>query len=299
MAVKFVQVSRGGTVHHDVVDHAPSLWDIATVASNSVRVTIYDATGGELVAVSNATRGPSTTLTASASADATTITVVSATGISADDVMLLGPNASGQWEWTTVDGVNASTLTITLRDGLRHAYESGVAIRSPRISKTLTATNCDTTRANCRAAWLYEVGDQAIVETSIFHMSVWAPRLTLRDQDVLVRQPRAVDILGTRQRLTQLIRDVWERDVLEEVAARFDPAGLVDGDALRQAHLYRVLMEIALMAGDTDGRDRYGAQYRAAFDRALASTLADTDGDGQIGDDDIIRPAWTGVLRRA
>lgn len=299
MPVKFVQVSRGGVVGHEVSDHAPYTWDTNSSTAAIVTVTIRDSTGGELVASSAATRGPKTTISANASAQATTISVTAATGISQGDVLLIGPNASGQWEWITVDGVNSSTLVLTLRDRLQYAYASGVAVKSPKVTKSLTATNCDTTRRNCRAEWAYTANGVACTETSLFHMSVWNPRLTLRDQDVLIRQPRAIDVLGTRQRLSQLIRDVWERDILEDVAARMDPAGLVDGDALRQAHLYRVLMEIALMAGDSDGRDRYGAQYKSAFDRALAGTLADTDGDGAISDSDIIRPAWTGVLRRA
>ena len=115
MPIQFVQKDKGGTIYHDVADVAPSRWD----NSPAPTVTIKNRTGGELVASQSATLGPSTTLSETAAAKTTIITVAATTDISVGDVLILGPNSSGQWEWVTVDSVNSSSKEITLRDKLK------------------------------------------------------------------------------------------------------------------------------------------------------------------------------------
>lgn len=294
MPIQFVQKDLGGTIYHDVVDTAPARWD----ASPAPTVTIRDRAGGELVASQAATAGASTTITQAAAQGSKTLKVTSATGLSVGDVLLLGPNSSGQFEWVTLDSVTTSSLTATVRDKLVYTYASGDAIKSHRLSVAISSAEADAVYQDCRAEWAFEVSDQARIESTTFHISAFSPRMTLRDQDILIRQPRAQDLLGSRQRLEQLIKDVWERDILEDLGSRYNPGALVSGDHLRQAHLYRVLAEISSMAGDTDGRERYFDMYRMAWDRSLPQTLIDVDGDGQIGDDDVVLPALCGRIRR-
>ncbi|MHC4644077.1 MAG: hypothetical protein ACYTBJ_01150 [Planctomycetota bacterium] len=296
MPTQFVQKDKGGTVYHDVIDAASARWD----ASPTPTVTLYTAKGSELVASQNATEGPSTTLTATAAAKQSTLQITSASSINVGDVLLLGPNDSGQWEWVTVDSViGGSTLTLTTRDPLVYSYVSADVIKSCRLSVSMSSSEADGVYESCRAEWVFSVSSQSRIETSIFHVSVFSPRMTLRDQDILIRQPRARDLLGTRQRLSQLIKDIWERDILEDLGAVVNPGALVAGDVLRQAHMYRVLAEIASMASDEESRDRYFEHYRTSWDRIMQQTLIDTDGDGAIGDDDIIRTSMTGRVKRA
>lgn len=295
MPLQFVQKDKGGTIYHEVVHAEPSRWD----ADPAPTVTIYTAYGDTLVASQSATEGPSTTITAAAAAGSQTLALTAVTSVSVDDKMLLGVNSGGQYEWVTVDSVNSSTKAVGLRDKLKYTYASGDAIKSCKLSVALSSSNADAVYESCRAEWAYEVSNQAMLETSIFHISVWSPKMTLRDQDVLVRYPRAEQMLGTRQRLRQLIVDVWERDILEALAMSFNPGALVSGDAMQQAHLYCVLTELATAAQDEDGRNMYQMRYRNAFERALAQTLVDTDGDGAIGSDDVVRSAMTGRIRRS
>jgi hypothetical protein len=291
---QFVQKDKGGTIYYDVNHGAPARWD----ADPTPTVTIVSREGGEIVASQSATEGPSTTLTAVASAKKKTAVVTATTGISVDDVLILGTNGSGQWEWVTVDAINTSTKTITFRDELAYTYASGDAIKSTRLSVALSASNAGAIYNDARAQWAYEISDQAIVEESIFHISAWAPKMTLRDQDILKLNPRAIKMLGTRQRLTQLIKEVWERIILADFGAQYKPGSLVSGAALHQAHLYRVLAETAIVAEDVTQTEQYLESFKNAWSRSIIQTLIDTDNSGTIGDDDIVRPSMTGRIYR-
>jgi len=295
MPIQFVQKDKGGTIYSDVVDTAPARWEDDPAPT----VTIYERTGGELVASQAATLGPSTTLSAASAAGTSSVTLTAVTSINVGDTLCLGPNTGGQWEWVTVNSVTSATKVLTLRDDLQYTYANADVIKSHRLSIALTAANADAIYENARALWAYEVAtNQARTDTTIFHVSKWVPKQTLRDQDVLIRQPRAHDLLGSRQRLTQLIRDVWERDILEDLGVMFNPGALLSGDVLRQAHLYRVLAEIALMAGDEEGQQHNNVLYQTAWERVMQQTLADVDGDGEVDDNDIIRSTMTGRVYR-
>jgi hypothetical protein len=282
MAIQFVQKDYGGTIYHDVVDSEPARWD----ASPTPTVTIYAATGGELVASQSATEGASTTLAAAVSAGASTLTVASATGLSVGDTLMLGANSGGQYEWITVDSVNSSTKAIGTRDVLQYAYTTGDALKSHRLSVTLTAAEAGGVYENARAEWDYKVSTQQRTETTLFHITPWNPRMTLRDQDILIRNPRCINQLGTRQRLGQLIKEVWERDVLEELGVMFKPGGLVAGDAVKKYHLDLVLAQIAVMAQNFEAHEAYVAEARNSLRRVMSQTLVDTDADGNIDSND-------------
>jgi hypothetical protein len=148
-----------------------------------------------------------------------TIVIPSTTAtISGGDLFVIRKASTGQWEWVTIDGVASGS--VTTRDALTYSYATGDTLQSQRLSYSVAATNCDSIYRNARAEWTYEVGGVSRTDTTLYHVSVWAPRLSLTDQDILRRNPRAKDLLGTRQRLTDLIEDVWEHEVLEELAGR-------------------------------------------------------------------------------
>jgi hypothetical protein len=59
-----------------------------------------------------------------------------------------------------------------------------------------------------------------------------------------------------------------------------------------------VLAELASHAEDYEERDRLMESYRAAFERVLQQTPIDSDNDGEISDEDIVRSALTGKVCR-
>ena len=289
MPVSFLQKDKGG----DLTYEAPERWD----ASPAPTVTLYDPTGGELVASQAATLGPSTTLDGAAAAGQTTIPLTATTGISVGDELTV-ENSSGQSERVTVAAVS-SGVSITVRDELQYTYASSDTCESTRLSVTVSAAQAEASHRNCYARWAYSVGSQAQIDTTLFHISVWAPRLNLDEQDILRREPRAVQILGTRQRLSDLIEDVWVNEILEELGQACDPGALLSGEALRMATLYRTLAEIWLANQDHEQMDRCMDLYRGAWERVLQQTPVDVDQSGTVSDDDLVSPAWTGRLYRA
>jgi hypothetical protein len=293
VAIHFIQKDRGGTIWHDVIDAAPYRWD----STCTPVVAVYTPGGTQMLATTTADVGPLATIDAACAAGGITIHIGTVpTSLASGDQYLVRKASSGQWEWVTIDGVGSGYVTV--RDTLQYTYGTGDTIASPRLSYTVAATVCDEVYANARAEWTYEVDGISRTDTSLFHVSIWAPRLTVTEQDILRRNPRARDMLGSRQRLSDLIEDVWHRDILEELSVVVDPGQLVSGDALHLAVLYRVLAEIATMAEDYEERDRLMESHRAAWERVLQQTPIDSDDDGDISDEDIVRSASTGRVYR-
>lgn len=294
MAIQFVQKDKGGTIYHDAVDTAPGRWDTGTAPT----VVLLSRSGGQIVASQNATLGPSTTTNGAITAGASSLVATAVTGISVSDILVLGPNAGGQWEWVTVDSVNSSSKAVGTRDVIANSYDTGVALKSVRMSVTVTSAQASGIYESARAVWSFAFNSVSRTETSIFHISNWVPRMTLRDADVLIRQPRAVDLLGTRQRLIQLIIDVWERDIVEALGTMISPGRMLAGDPLRQAHLYKVLAEIETMSEDWEAAEAYLGHYQMAWERAISQTVVDLDGDGAVDDDDVPAAMMCGRIRR-
>lgn len=291
MGVQFVQRDVGGIVYYE----SPDRWDSATTPT----VELLTPRGAVLVASQNATAGPTTTLSAAAAVGATAISLTATTSMVVGRQYTIGPNASGQSERVTLSAVvGGTTPSVTARHPLQYAYASAVAFASTRLSVAVTAAQATTAYRGCIAKWTYKVSAATRVDSTIWHVSIWSPRLTLTEQDVLRREPRAIDLLGTRQRLVELIDDVWTNDILEDLGQSCDPGALVSGDALRMATLYRVLAEMYLFSQDHEHADRLTGLYQAAWLRVLQQTPIDTDQTGTVDDDDIVRPAWTGRLCR-
>lgn len=288
MGVQFVQVGKGGTITY----HAPTRWD----ATPAPTVTLYGPEGGELVASGNATLGPTTTLDGAAAAGATTVPLTATTGVVVGEQYKI-TNATGEHEWVTVEAIS-SGVSVTVRDPLRYTYASTDVFCSTKLSVAMSSTQAAAPYRNCYARWVYSVGAQSQIDTSIFHVTRWAARLTLTSQDILRREPRAIDLLGSRQDIDELIQDIWENEILEELAQSCDPGALLSGETLRMATLYRVIAEMYLHSQDAEHSDALMAMYRAVWERVLHTAPIDVDQSGSVSSDDIVRPAWTGRLFR-
>lgn len=288
MSVQFVQVGKGGTITY----HAPERWD----ASPAPTVTLYAPEGGELVASQTATLGPSTTLDGAAAAGQTTVPLTATTSVVVGDQYLI-TNATSESEWVTVEAIT-SGVSVTVRDDLLHTYASADVFCSTKLSVSVSSTEAAAPHRSCYARWAYSVSSETRLDTSVFHLTRWSPRLNLTAQDILRREPRAIDLLGTRQDIEELIEDIWENEILEDLAQSCDPGALLSGETLRMATLYRVIAEMYLHAQDAEHSDALMGMYRAAWERVLATAPIDVDQSGSVGADDIVRPAWTGRVFR-
>ena len=120
---------------------------------SSATVTIYKPDGTELVASGAATIDPcNTTLSASASAGATSISVASATGIEVGRHYVLS-SSSSQEEWVRVKAIDS--LVITLAQDLAYWYETGDTFVGTRLTKSISAANAAELEEGYSASWVY------------------------------------------------------------------------------------------------------------------------------------------------
>lgn len=293
--MQFVQKGCGGSLFIDVVDAPPHL----PAADPAPVVTLLHPDGANaLVAEQAATAGPATALAAAAAAGASAITVADATGIDPGDQLLLGPSAAEeQHEWATVKGVGSDKV-LELLDELRFSYATSDAVASPRLSVSVSSSEADAIRRNCVAKWGYTLNGEERETHTLFSITQWSPVCPLTEQHILRRDPRARTRAGGRNDLSMLIHDLWG-ELLEEMGERLDPGALVSGTSLATALRYRVLAELETTSHTVELRDHLMAQFKARWDGVLHSTPIDVDASGVITEDDIVRPAWSGRVRRS
>ncbi len=293
MTISFLQKSLGGKLTHTVADLSATggRWDSTTAPT----VVLYNRGGGELVASTACDLGIATVLSAAAAADQKSITVGTTSGVVRWDDYVVGPNISGQWEWVTVDGITSTAVTLV--DDLTYAYSSGRAFKSHTMSITLTGGDVPTVNRDCFASWAYNVDGESRKDSTTFHVSLYAPRLSLTPAMVIQEYPRADKIISDQQRIGLLIREKWRTRVLVDIGHMWAPGALVSGEVANEALLFKVVQHIARQARDMEGADMWGGLYLAALD-SLRSTIIDLDESGGVGDDEIPRGVATPRLLR-
>ena len=295
--VHFVQLDLGGTVEHRMVDVPAdgARWD----ATPAPTVQLYSDSGGELLSSpATATEGPSTTLSADAAAGATSVSVASTTGIDRFDEMLVGPSSDGRWEWITVMGAGGGQ--VHLAAPLEHSYSSGDVVKSHTLTYTIAASDAASVARGCRAEWRYEVGGVERRESTVYHVSRYAPRMSLTAAGLAQEYPRALRQVASHQDLDLLIRRVWEGHVLPAIGRIYAPGAMVSGELAEQALIAAVKTTLAEEAKDLDAAEIYRDQYRAHMDEiaSLMVGLVDTDEDGVRDDDETPRGALTPIIMR-
>ena len=244
-------------------------------------VTVYDRGEGEIVASANADVGPTTTTDAvagPAQSDATALPVTSESDFRRWETIWIGPNSSGEWEDNVVEKVATGQLG-TLYD-LQYDYASGVTVKSHRMSVTLTSGSADSVYVRARATFLYTVDGIAREVSETFHIAEHVPRHTVTPSDLRSLSPRVQLTKSSKQRLTRLIQQMWTRHVLPDLSGSFDPGAVVDGSALDQALIYRVLEHLALESKATEEREEYRSLYLSRIAAGLQVTSVDLDQSG-------------------
>lgn len=293
MTVSFLQKSLGGKLTHTVADLGATggRWDSTTAPT----VVLYSKSGGVIVSTRTCDLGPSTTLSAAAAASQKSLTIATTAGLVRWNDYVIGPNISGQWEWVTIDAV--ATTAVSVVDDLKYAYSSGDTFKSHDMSVTLTAGDITSVYRDCYAAWAYKVGGISRKDHTIFHVSLYAPRLSLTPADVVREYPRLHQILASQQKIGLLIKRIWETRLLPDLGRIVPPGALVSGEAANEALLYRVVRHIMLQARDIEVAETYDDMYKDAIDR-LRSSLIDPDESGGVGDDETVRGVRTPRIRR-
>jgi hypothetical protein len=293
MTVSFLQESLGGKLTHTVVDLGATggRWDSTTAPT----ATFHGKGGGIIVSTRTCDLGPSTTLGAAAAASQKSLTIATTTDLVRWNNYVVGPNISGQWEWVTIDAI--ATTAVSVVDDLQYAYSSGDTFKSHDMSVTFTSADITSIYRDCYAAWSYNVDGISRKDHTLFHVSLYAPRLSLSAADVVQEYPRAHQIISSQQKIGLLIKNIWESRLLPDLGRIVSPGALVSGETANEALLYRVVRHIMLQSRDFDGAELYDDMYKDAIDR-LRSGLIDPDESGGVGDDETVRGVRTPRVRR-
>lgn len=295
MRVQFVQKDSGGVLSHTMADLPASgaRWD----ASPAPTVTLIDASGGSILASTAATALSSTSTSASVDAGATAISVVTTTGMARWDQWLLGPNASGQFEWVILDAINATTHAVTVVDPLLYTYGSSTVIKSHTLTYTVNASTAGSIARDCRAEWSYAVASIGRKESTIFHVSLYAPRRGVTAADFLQIEPRALKLVGSNQRLDLLLKHIWESRVLPDIGKVVPHGGLQSGSAADDCLILATQAHLSMKAKEVEISEEYGRRYGQALEE-LRATALDPDEDGAKDDEEAVRSVFTPRLLR-
>lgn len=293
MRVAFVQQNLGGVLEHTMVDvpHNGARWS----SSPAPTVRLLDSAGGELHASTAATLGPSTTLSAPGYLGSTGLTLLTTTGLERWGEYLLGPNAGGEWQWITVVGV--STGGVKLAEKLEFAFSTGNAIKSHTMRYTVLASTVGSIARDCHAEWTYWCGGVKRQEHTLFHVSLYAPRLSLTASRFVEAFPRARRLKASNQDLDLLIRRVWQQHVLPDISRLYRPGAVVSGEMCERALVARVKQAFLEDQKEREAADRAAEEYTAEID-LLREGLIDLDEDGQKSDAEVPRSLATPRIRR-
>lgn len=273
-----------------VLRYKPSL---PVDSANTPTVAIYSEAGSLLVASQNATKGFSATISA-VSSGSTTVTVSSATSISVGDHAWIGPATTGQYEIVCISAI--SSTTITLRDSLIYSYAASTRFHDAKISVSLTADNLSDVQRNCQARWTYQSNSVSHSEIQIFNVSTYAPVCTVTEQDILRRFSIARNTIGASLSLPDLIKDIWENEVISDLSATWEKNSIISGECLHTATINRVIAHLYLINGKTELFDKFIELYKSDLERAIRYPV-DTDQDGDTTDELVKHPFIVRIVR--
>ena len=284
--IQFVQKDRGGELY---------IYLSRTIdTGNTPTVKLISESGSTFVASQNATKGPNTTLDDSASSGQKVIPLTATTSINGGEKYRIGPNSIGQFEDVTVDTLT-SGVSVTVRDDLNYSYASGDVFRSQKLTVSVTADEADEIRHNCQAEWTFESDSQEYAEYSTFYISLYCPSLTVHEQDILKREPKAKNMLASRQPLREYIQDIFNREILGDIAEIMPPGSIITASAVHSATIHRVIAELALSNDKLERYDKRMEAYRAELSRA--TRLVDTDEDQETDDEIVYSPMAVRIIR--
>jgi hypothetical protein len=279
----FLQTDLGGSLYH-VMRELPSdgsRWD----ASPAPAVTLRTKDGGSLRASTAAELGPTTSVVSTALAGTTLIGIGVTTALRRWEEYVAGPNAAGEWERVRLDAVGSGYVK-TL-DPLVYSYSAGNTFKSCRLSTQVTAGDVATVEWLCFAEWRYAVDGQVRKVSTPFNVSRYAPRLNITALDVVQFDPAARQQVGSDQKIDLILRDLWERHVLPDVAKLLgSPGAMVTAEAVDAALLYKFEEYVYRQSRNTERADKYAELYVNQLEE-VSQGIVDIDQSGGQSDDEL------------
>jgi hypothetical protein len=279
----FLQVDLGGSLSHVMKDNPSdgARWDATPAPS----VILRTRSGGVLRGSTDVTLGPTTTVGSAAVAGTTLIGVGVTSALRRWEEYVIGPNAAGEWERIRLDAVGA-TYVKTL-DELMYSYSSGNSLKSHRMSTTVTAGTVGAVEINCWAEWRYAVDEQIRKESTRFHVSRYAPRLTVTALDAVQYDPAFRDQIGSNQRIDLLLKTVWENYIKPDITKVLgSPGAIISGEAVHEATLLRAEEYLYRQGRNTERADKYHELYVDKLEEIVLGPV-DLDQSGGQAQDEI------------
>lgn len=265
-------------------------------SGSSPTCILYADGGATMQASTSATKGPSTTLDSSAASGQTSVPLAATTNLIVGEEYGIGPNALGQSEIVTIDSITSGE-SISTRHDLLHTYASGNVFASRKLTLSVLAESISEARRNCRARWTYESSSQEYSEESIFNVSTYAPVCPITEADILLRYPDARNQTITGQPISELIVDVWENEVLGELAAVWSPEATISSAPLRLAAIHRVVAQLHYANEKLELFDKSMELFMSALERSISIAPKDEDDDGASDDELIHHPEVFRIVR--
>jgi hypothetical protein len=269
-----LQKDVGGTIVTDELDERPDSSPTFVVRSES---------GGSLASGTGSVDSVSTTLSAGASSGVLTISVTSATGITAGRRYLLTGAESAGGEWVTVRAISGTTLALARPLALSHS--SGASVVSTRISCAVSAAACADVRRGCRVEITYTVSAATRPIVSV-EFDITRYRLTtgLTLEHVRDLDPQLLKRAAPGTWWPSLIATAWER-IVSRIGQQHAPGGLVGAIDLTQPHAIAVRLLVAEQGTSEESR-AHATELRTRFDAELQLLLSsrafDDDQDGGV-----------------
>jgi hypothetical protein len=220
-----------------------------------------------------------TTTSATLAAGATSVTVTSATGITAGRRYLLAGGDTAGGESVLVSAI-AST-TVTFARPVTAARASGVTFASARVSVAVSSACTSAPARQHRVEWVDPSTSEVIAIP--FDVTRYAPRSHLTQSLLLDLDASLRKRLPAGAYLPALIERAWEMLLDDLAGSDKHPGGYAGVIELTTAHSYLVRALVAETDTTPDGvvyRDDMRARYAQERARAVASMGYDEGGDG-------------------
>lgn len=266
---RWVQMGAAGSV----------AFDLASRPGGAGTARVLTADGSVLSSPTPTLDAVNTTLSATAAAGATSVSVTSATGVTAGRRYLLGGAEGAGGERVLVASVSGTT--VTLARPLAAARASGATFQSARVSVAVS-TDCTAAAARQhRVEWTNP--DTSEVEAFPFDVTAYAPRTGLASAELLDADPLLRGRLPKGTWLPALMDRAWSIVLTDLAGTTRHPGGYAGVVELTEAHAYLV----RALAAETDTtpegilyRDDMRQRYAQERDRVLASVAYDAAGTG-------------------
>jgi len=291
----FLQLDHGGILDHVLADvpATGARWD----DDPAPLVRLRSADGGTILDTTLAACGARTSTAGTVAAATKLLQLVTDMGFVRWEDVVIGPNAAGQWEWATVDGISAATAAtwMTVLDDLSYAYGDACPVKSHRLAIQVGEDDCGSIERRGIAEWTYAIAEVPRQDSTLFAISRYAPRLSLTAQELLQEDPRVRRLVASTQRLDLMIRRIWERHVLPAIGRMWFPGALVAGEAAEEALVWKIRSKLALDAKDYQAAEKYVEYYNSELS-ALRNSLIDLNESG-VPDEEIRGVANPRIMR--